>query len=108
MFPFFVFRRETAGGLVRKNTVTTRRDGSPVNLAQVMVAIVLHAGSKDETVRRGGRAQAVRCLLSCVSSTEIEVSGHNLATVGLYPLYYCDNETALIPICFTPVTWVEL
>ena len=72
-FPFIVLRK-TAGGLVRKSTVTTRRDGSPVNLAEIMVVIVLHAGSKDKTVRRGGRAQAVRCLLSCVSSTEIEVS----------------------------------
>lgn len=66
-------RRKPAGGLVRGNTVTTLKDGSSANLGEILVGVVLSTGSRDKTVRRGGRAQAVRCLLSCVSSTEIQV-----------------------------------
>ncbi|CAM9678318.1 unnamed protein product, partial [Ectocarpus sp. 12 AP-2014] len=44
----------------------------------------METGSRDKTVRRGGRAQAVRCLLSCVTSTEIEVHGEELRKVVLF------------------------
>lgn len=53
--------------------VTALKDGGRVNLAEIVVDIVLRAGEADQTVRRGGRAQAVRCLLACVASPEIEV-----------------------------------
>lgn len=52
--------------------MTTLKDGSPANVSDILVDAVLRAGSQDKTVRRGGRAQAVRCILSCVSSTEIQ------------------------------------
>ncbi|CAM9340367.1 unnamed protein product [Ectocarpus sp. 13 AM-2016] len=56
-----------AGGLVRRNTMTTLKDGSSANLGEILVGVVMETGSRDKTVRRGGRAQAVRCLLSCVT-----------------------------------------
>lgn len=59
---------------MRRNTMTTLKDGSSANLADILVDVVLLAGAKDKTVRRGGRAQAVKCLLSCVTSPEIQAS----------------------------------
>lgn len=52
--------------------MTTLKDGSSANLGEILVGVVLRTGLKDKTVRRGGRAQAVRCLFSCVSSPEIQ------------------------------------
>lgn len=61
--------------------VTTLKDGTRVNLAEILVDVVLQAGAADTTVRRGGRAQAVRCLLACVASPEIDVHGERLRRV---------------------------
>lgn len=62
-----------AGGLVPRGMRITLKDGSEINLGEELVDIVLRAGAGDTTVRLGGRAQAVRCLLACVASPEIEV-----------------------------------
>ncbi|CAM9469425.1 unnamed protein product, partial [Scytosiphon promiscuus] len=75
-----------AGGVVRRNTKTTLQDGSSAVLSEILVDVVLRAGSRDKTVRRGGRAQAVRCILSCVSSTEIQVHGQKLRSVYSFVL----------------------
>lgn len=53
--------------------ITTIKDGSEVELGETLVDVVLRAGYGDRTVRLGGRAQAVRCLLACIASPEIEV-----------------------------------
>lgn len=64
---------DTAGGLIPQSMVATLDDGTTVTLADTVVDVVLEAGAADQTVRRGGRAQAVRCLLACVASPEIQV-----------------------------------